>query len=133
MNPMDPIAQIIAGIRYIQDRYGDISNVPGVAALAGGGAYVPYDSGGILPPGTTLASNTTGGNEFVFTPGQLAAMGGGGLVFAPVFQIDASGAGPGVGEEVSAAVEEQASRMFGLLGSQLRLAFGNLAVEGGAT
>ena len=133
MDPMDPIAQIIAGIRYIQDRYGDIANVPGVSSLAAGGAYQPYDRGGVLPPGMTLAANTTGANEFVLTPGQMAAMGGGGLVFAPVFQIDASGAAPGVGDEVSAAVEEQASRLFSLLGSQLRVAFGNMASEGLAT
>jgi hypothetical protein len=134
LDPMDPIAQIIAGINYIKARYGDISNVPGVRSLAAGGAYVPYDAGGILPPGMTLAANRTGANEFVFTPGQLAALGsGGGLVFAPVFQIDASGAAPGVGEEVSSAIEEQSSRLFGLLGSQLRVAFGNLATEGGAT
>lgn len=133
LNPMDPIAQIIAGIRYIQARYGDISNVPGVQSLASGGAYVPYDAGGVLPPGLTLAANKTGGNEFVFTPGQLAALGGGGVVFAPVFQIDASGSAPGVGEEVSSAIEEQSSRMFSMLGTQLRVAFGNLATEGGAT
>jgi hypothetical protein len=132
MDPMDPIAQIIAGIRYIQDRYGDISNVPGVRSLAAGGAYVPYDAGGVLPPGMTLAANNTGANEFVFTPGQLAALGGG-MVFAPVFNIDAQGAAPGVGEEISGALEEQSSRLFGMLGTQLRVAFGNLAAEGGAT
>jgi hypothetical protein len=133
LNPMDPVAQIIAGIRYIQDRYGDISNVPGVRSLAAGGAYQPYDSGGVLPPGLTLAANSTGANEFVLTPGQLSALGGGGLVFAPTFNIDAPGAAPGVGEEISAVIEEQASQMFSLLGTQLRVAFGNLATEGGAT
>ena len=133
LDPMDPIAQIIAGIKYIQARYGDISNVPGVKSLAAGGAYVPYDSGGILPPGLTMAANNTGANEFVMTPGQIGALGGASLVFAPVFQIDAQGAGPGVGEEISAAVEEQSNRLFGLLGGQLRVAFGNFAPTGGAT
>jgi hypothetical protein len=133
MNPLDPIAQIIAGIRYIQDRYGDISNVPGVRSLAGGGAYVPYDAGGVLPPGVTVAANNTGANEFVMTPGQIGALGGSGLVFAPVFNIDAPGASAGAGEEISSAIEEQASQMFAMLGTQLRVAFGNLAVEGGAT
>jgi hypothetical protein len=132
MDPMDPIAQIIAGIRYIQARYGDISAVPGVRSLASGGAYQPYDSGGILPPGLTLAANNTGGNEFVLTPGQMRGLGSS-VVFAPVFEIDARGAAPGVGEEVSAAVEAESSRLFSLLGSQLRVAFGNLALEGGAT
>ena len=133
MDPMDPVAQIIAGIKYIQARYGDISNVPGVKSLAAGGAYVPYDAGGILPPGLTLAANNTGANEFVMTPGQIGALGGTSIVFAPVFQIDAQGAAPGVGEEISAAVEEQSNRLFGMLGSQLRVAFGNFAPTGGAT
>jgi len=132
MNPMDPIAQIIAGIRYIQDRYGDISAVPGVRSLAAGGAYQPYDAGGVLPPGLTLAANRTGSNEFIFTPGQLAALGGG-ISISNHFEIHAEGAAPGVGDEISLALEEQSSRMFTILGSQLRLAFGNLALEGGAT
>jgi len=132
LDPMDPIAQIIAGIRYIQSRYGDIAAVPGVRSLAAGGAYQPYDSGGVLPPGLTLAANGTGSNEFVLTPGQLRGLGGG-VVFAPVFEIHAEGAAPGVGEEITAALEAESNRLFSLLGSQLRLAFGNLALEGGAT
>lgn len=35
-----------------------------------------YDSGGILPPGTTVAHNLTGKNEYVFTQSQLREMGG---------------------------------------------------------
>jgi hypothetical protein len=38
----DPVANIIAGTRYAISRYGSISNVPGVKAVAAGEAYVGY-------------------------------------------------------------------------------------------
>ena len=39
---LNPIDNIIAGVRYAISRYGSISNVPGVRAVHAGGAYVPY-------------------------------------------------------------------------------------------
>jgi TP901 family phage tail tape measure protein len=65
MDPMDPVAQIMAGIAYIKAAYGDISNVPGVKSVAAGGAYKPYDQGGLLMPGVTMAVNNTGAPEAV--------------------------------------------------------------------
>jgi WXG100 family type VII secretion target len=38
----DPVANIIAGVRYSISRYGSVSNVPGVVAAKQGGAYVGY-------------------------------------------------------------------------------------------
>lgn len=38
----DPVDNIIAGVRYAIDRYGSVSEVPGVEALARGDAYVGY-------------------------------------------------------------------------------------------
>jgi uncharacterized protein YukE len=38
----DPIDNIIAGVRYAIRRYGSVSNVPGVEALARGDGYVGY-------------------------------------------------------------------------------------------
>ncbi|WP_285651570.1 transglycosylase SLT domain-containing protein [Actinomycetospora sp. NBRC 106375] len=38
----DPIDNIIAGVRYAIDRYGSVSEVPGVEAVARGDAYVGY-------------------------------------------------------------------------------------------
>jgi hypothetical protein len=38
----DPIDNIIAGVRYAIKRYGSVSNVPGVEALARGHSYVGY-------------------------------------------------------------------------------------------
>ncbi|MCD2192923.1 transglycosylase SLT domain-containing protein [Actinomycetospora endophytica] len=38
----DPIDNIIAGVRYAIKRYGSVSNVPGVEALARGDSYVGY-------------------------------------------------------------------------------------------
>jgi hypothetical protein len=39
---LNPIANIIAGVRYAISRYGSISNVPGVVAVHHGGSYVGY-------------------------------------------------------------------------------------------
>jgi len=44
-NINDPVSNIAAGIKYIESRYHDISNVPGVKAVAAGGAYVGYARG----------------------------------------------------------------------------------------
>lgn len=76
----DPVANIVAGIHYIQSRYGDISNVPGLVSMAQGGPYVGYSGGGVtpvlydeggwLPPGRTLVQNNTGQPERVLAPGQ---------------------------------------------------------------
>lgn len=41
----DPVANIVAGIRYIISRYGSVSNVPGIKAVASGGNYVGYAMG----------------------------------------------------------------------------------------
>lgn len=38
----NPVDNICAGVRYSLDRYGSMSNVPGVKAMAGGGGYVGY-------------------------------------------------------------------------------------------
>ncbi|MEU7096052.1 tape measure protein [Kitasatospora aureofaciens] len=41
----DPVANIVAGIRYIISAYGSIGNVPGIRAMARGGSYVGYATG----------------------------------------------------------------------------------------
>jgi len=38
----NPVDNIIAGVRYAIERYGSVSNVPGVKAVHNGGAYVGY-------------------------------------------------------------------------------------------
>jgi TP901 family phage tail tape measure protein len=60
MDPMDPTAQVMATINYIKDRYGDISNVPGIRSLAAGGAYKPYASGGLVTEPSLMVSARTG-------------------------------------------------------------------------
>ncbi len=45
---LNPIDNAAAAIRYIQSRYGSVFNVPGIVALARGGAYVGYGNGGII-------------------------------------------------------------------------------------
>jgi LysM repeat protein len=41
-NILDPVDNIIAGVRYAISRYGSVSNVPGVKAVHSGRSYVGY-------------------------------------------------------------------------------------------
>jgi hypothetical protein len=41
-NILDPVDNMVAGIRYAVDRYGSLQNVPGVKAVTRGAAYVGY-------------------------------------------------------------------------------------------
>jgi hypothetical protein len=41
-NIMDPVQNIIAGVRYAIARYGSLGNVPGVVQVQNGGSYVGY-------------------------------------------------------------------------------------------
>lgn len=50
-NILNPIDNIIAGIRYIASRYGDVFHVPGIESLAAGGPYVGYADGINNAPG----------------------------------------------------------------------------------
>lgn len=80
----NPVANIAAGIRYIESRYGDISNVPGLVSMAQGGGYVGYSTGGVvptlydnggwLPQGVSVVENRSGRPEPVFTGSQFDRM-----------------------------------------------------------
>ncbi|MFO6498561.1 phage tail tape measure protein [Bacillus sp. z60-11] len=48
-NILNPIDNILAAIRYIKARYGDINNHPGLKSMGRGGGYVGYAKGGISP------------------------------------------------------------------------------------
>jgi LysM repeat protein len=41
-NIRNPVDNIIAGVRYAIERYGSVSNVPGIKGLNGGSGYVGY-------------------------------------------------------------------------------------------
>ncbi|WP_445506766.1 phage tail tape measure protein [Niallia sp. 03190] len=45
----NPIHNAVASIRYTQSRYKSIFNTPGIASMAGGGAYKGYFQGGTVP------------------------------------------------------------------------------------
>jgi TP901 family phage tail tape measure protein len=64
-------SQVDWGINYMDQRYGSPN-----AAAAFWRAHNWYDDGGILPPGTSLATNTTGQNEYVLNADQMAGRGG---------------------------------------------------------
>lgn len=42
----NPVHNAVAAIRYIQARYGNVFNVPGIKSMASGGAYKGYATGG---------------------------------------------------------------------------------------
>ena len=75
-NIYDPVANIAAAINYIKTRYGTVFQVPGVKAVAAGGAYVGYDTGGPLPPGATTVLNATGRDEWILSPAAVDLLGG---------------------------------------------------------
>lgn len=62
-----PIANIVAGIRYIQSRYGSIFNVQQANPSAPPQGYASgglvFDDGGMLPTGPVLVNNKTGSPE----------------------------------------------------------------------
>ncbi|WP_086663690.1 transglycosylase SLT domain-containing protein [Lentzea kentuckyensis] len=68
----DPVANIVAGIRYILARYGSVFNVQ----QAVGSTPMGYDSGGYLMPGVTTVYNGTGRPEPVLTAAQWNALQG---------------------------------------------------------
>lgn len=70
----NPLANLVAGIRYAVSRYGSLDDVPGVASVHNGGGYVGYDEGGWLRPGSTLTLNKTKKPEAVFTNEQFKTL-----------------------------------------------------------
>jgi phage-related protein len=70
----NPLANLVAGIRYAISTYGSLGNVPGVRGVNDGSGYVGYDNGGFLPPGVTTVCNGTGSPEPVFTSAQFAML-----------------------------------------------------------
>ena len=71
----DPLANIVASIRYATARYGDPrKGWDRKGGYAAGGIVKPtlYDSGGIIPPGLQMISNQTRKPEAALTADQLA-------------------------------------------------------------
>lgn len=69
-NIFGALDNLVAGIRYAVSRYGSLLNTPGPRSVLAGGPYRPYDTGGWLPPGLTMAWNGTGAPERVLGPGE---------------------------------------------------------------
>lgn len=99
-NINDPVDNAIASIRYIQQRYGDINNVPGVASINAGGGYLPYAAGGVVGEPSLMVSMRTGrawgtiaeNAPEVVVPTKLGAAASGGFSagggdFSPEFHI----------------------------------------------
>ncbi|MGW3193711.1 lytic transglycosylase domain-containing protein, partial [Streptomyces sp. NPDC001118] len=96
-NIYDPVANIAAGIRYIESVYHGIDNVPGVRSVRGGGAYLPYDNGGWLPP-SGMPVNGLRKPEAVLTPDQSEAL----IVNAEYIRAQrTAGSEPGTSKQVN--------------------------------
>jgi len=78
----DPAGQARAGLKYIQDRYGDPSKALAFHKknnwYADGGLVTPtpmlHDQGGVLPPGLSTILNATGKPEAILNPAQWSAV-----------------------------------------------------------
>lgn len=64
-NIMNPVDNTIAAIRYILDRYGSISNVPGVIARRLGKPYVGYETGGFIQKQQTIVAGEGNKREVI--------------------------------------------------------------------
>ncbi len=72
---INAFTQVLWGMGYIQDRYGNPTNAYQTWLSRAGSKYGKwYDTGGYLPPGLTLAYNGTGRHERVMTHEQEQAM-----------------------------------------------------------
>jgi len=93
-----PLANIFAGLNYAIHRYGSLA----VMTAPGG-----YDSGGYLPPGISVAVNSTGRPERVLAPGQ---RGGGNAYYITINM--AAGTDKETGRRIVEAIRkfEQGSR-----------------------
>ena len=82
-NIYDPMANVLASMRYALARYGSLAAaylrkggyalggvLPGLSQALGAGAPKAFDVGGLLQPGWTVAQNTSGQPEMVFTAPQ---------------------------------------------------------------
>lgn len=104
----NPVDNAIAAIRYIESRYGDISNVPGLRSMAAGGAYQGYHDGGIVGSAGTSSDDVLAvlqRGEGVVSRGAMA--GGGGITVQVIFQGPVAGDNGwrDIGEKVADSVQ----------------------------
>lgn len=99
----DPLSNILAATRYTLGAYG---------SLASGWKGHGYDTGGILPPGMTLANNGTGVNEHVLTGDQFSNLTG----------AVGSGGGPVVNVNVYPRAEHSEADIADMVSHRLALA-----------
>jgi TP901 family phage tail tape measure protein len=139
MDPMDPVAQVMATIGYIRDRYGDIGNVPGIRSLAAGGAYKPYQAGGIVGEPSLMVSMRTGqpwgtiaesAPERV-VPTSMTGAGGGGGSFSPQFTIvqQPGEDGEALARRVSTHIAQLVPAYFARFSQHIGESLGNMPAE----
>ncbi len=87
----DPMAQIPAALDYVMKKYGVDAN--GAPLQIGRG--VGYDTGGWLPPGSTMVQNDTGKPELILNPDQQQQLADAGIDPNTLLHGTAKGAAPG--------------------------------------
>lgn len=95
---VNPLANILASMKYALKRYGSLPKAYDRAGGYSEGGIVLRDSGGILPPGRNIVNNATGGFEWIQRPDQLNEMVSGFVksVLAPTFEMPVQTNGPSI-------------------------------------
>ncbi|MED3779405.1 tape measure protein [Heyndrickxia sporothermodurans] len=128
-NIFNPVDNILAAIGYIKSRYGNVFNVPGIKAMAAGGAYRGYAKGTKrplphaqtawvgengpelvrLPAGAQVFNNRTSEGiekgEYTYTPNAQSSSRGG-IVFSPVIHVKVEGGQSSTETNVEKAVKK---------------------------
>ena len=126
-NILNPVDNILASIGYIQSRYGNVFNVPGIKAMASGKAYKGYEKGGRPPLNETVLVGESGPELVEMDrPGTVNSYDqtkkllnnnqqqktSQNIEFNPQITINVTGGDSNVADQVSKAVEEKMNAMF---------------------
>lgn len=127
-NILNPVDNILAAINYIQGRYGDISKVPGIKAMASGRAYVGYEKGGRPPLKETVLVGENGPElvemdqpgvvhpyektKQLFNNTDQKNSTSQSIEFKPQINVTVTGGDANVADQVAKAVESKMDEMF---------------------
>lgn len=127
-NILNPVDNILAAINYIQGRYGDISRVPGIKAMASGRAYVGYEKGGRPPLKETVLVGENGPElvemdqpgvvhpyektKQLFNNNNQQTSTSQSVEFKPQINVTVTGGDTNVAAQVAEAVESKMNDMF---------------------